>query len=158
MNEILQRVTSELRSIWKYRWIGTAVAWVVVLVGGAALLFVRDRYEASAKIYVDTQTVLKPLMTGLAFQPDIDQQVRMLARTLISHPNVEHILKSPDVGFEQPPPAKLEYAVDKLKDQIKFVPSGPNLYAISYRDVDHQRARRLVEKLVARLDTEAAVR
>ena len=149
MNEILQRVTSELRSIWKYRWIGTAVAWVVVLVGGAALLFVRDRYEASAKIYVDTQTVLKPLMTGLAFQPDIDQQVRMLAKTLISRPTVEQLFKSPSVGLPPPDPLHYDYEVEKLKDKIKLVPSGQgNLYAISYRDVDPQRARRLVETLV----------
>ena len=63
--------------------------------------FFPDRYEASAKVFVDTQTVLKPLMTGLAFQPDVDQQVRMLARTLISRPNVERLMSSPRVGLQR---------------------------------------------------------
>jgi polysaccharide chain length determinant protein (PEP-CTERM system associated) len=149
MNELLQRVQGELRSMWKYRWIGAAVAWCIGVLGGLSLLFVQDRYEASAKVYVDTQTVLKPLMTGLAFQPDVDQQVKMLARTLISRPNVEQIMKSPTVGLPKPEPARYDYEVEKLKDKIKFVPSGSgNLYSISYRDVDPQRARRLVESLV----------
>lgn len=149
MNDLLQRIAGELRSMWKYRWIGAGVAWVIGMLGAVVLLFVQDRYEASAKIYVDTQTVLKPLMTGLAFQPDVDQQVKMLARTVISRPNVEQLMKSPAVGLPAPAPGRYDYEVEKLKDKIKFVPSGSgNLYSISYRDVDPQRARRLVESLV----------
>jgi polysaccharide chain length determinant protein (PEP-CTERM system associated) len=149
MNDLLQRVAGELRSMWKYRWIAAAVAWGLGMLGAVVLAFVQDRYEASAKIYVDTQTVLKPLMTGLAFQPDVDQQVKMLARTVISRPNVEQLMKSPVVGLPAPAPGRYDYEVEKLKDKIKFVPSGSgNLYSISYRDVDPQRARRLVESLV----------
>ncbi|MBK7744621.1 MAG: hypothetical protein IPI40_13670 [Betaproteobacteria bacterium] len=52
-----------------------------------------DKYEASARIYVDTQSVLKPLMSGIAIQPNIDQQVMILSRTLISRPNVEKLVR-----------------------------------------------------------------
>ena len=58
MNELLQRVAGELRGMWKYRWIAAGVAWSIGVLGGLSLLFVQDRYEASAKVYVDTQTVL----------------------------------------------------------------------------------------------------
>ncbi len=77
------------------RWLAATIAWGLALVLGLLVFMMRDRYEASARIYVDTQTVLKPLMAGLAFQPDIDQQVRMLARTLISRPNVERLFQNP---------------------------------------------------------------
>ena len=128
-----------------------AAAWVVALLSMAAVtLVVKDRYEASAKVFVDTQTVLKPLMTGLAFQPDVDQQVRMLARTLISRPNVERLMSSPRVGLRGMSASDQEKTIDRLMREIKVAPSGDaNLFAITYRDINPQRARIVVDELVS---------
>lgn len=135
--------------MWRFRWHGIAAAWVAGLLGMAGVSMYKDRYEASAKVYVDTQTVLKPLMSGLAFQPDIDQQVKMLARTLITRPNVEQLMKSPSVGLPQPTPERMDIELERLKSKIRFESSGAgNLYAISYRDNDPMRARRVVETLL----------
>lgn len=149
MNEAIKRAHHDLRRAWRYRWVGAGVAWAVAVAGGVGVSLIKDRYEASAKVYVDTQTVLKPLMAGLAFQPDIDQQVKMLARTLITRPNVEHLIKSPTIGLETPAKESYDKELDRLKDKIKFVPSGAgNLFSVSYRDVDPQRAQRLVDALL----------
>jgi len=131
---------------WRRRWLAMAVAWPTAVVLGLLVALWPDRYEATARVYVDTQTVLKPLMAGLAYQPDIDQQVRMLARTLISRPSVEHLVDRSDLGMGSKDPADREKVVTRLMDKIKVVPAGAgNLYALSYRDVDPHRARRLVE-------------
>ncbi len=136
--------------MWQRRWVGVAVAWGIALVGASAVYVMRDRYEASARVFVDTQTVLKPLMTGLAFQPDVDQQVRMLARTLISRPNVERLLQSPRIGLQYLSEADREKTIDRLTREIRVAPSGDaNLFAITYRDMNPQRAQRVVEDLVA---------
>lgn len=150
MDTFLTMMRYDVRRMWDRRWLVASIAWALALLFGVLLLFVRDRYEASARIYVDTQTVLKPLMAGLAFQPDIDQQVRMLARTLISRPNVERLYENQKIGLERPAPARYDLAVERLKDAIKVTPSGGgNLFTISYRDDDAGRAQRLVEALVA---------
>ena len=62
------------------------------IAGSVALWAIPQRYEASAKIFVDTESVLKPLMVGLAVQPNVDQQVTMLSRRLISRPNIEKLI------------------------------------------------------------------
>lgn len=137
--------------MWQRRWLGMAAAWAAALLSIATVtLLVRDRYEASARVFVDTQTVLKPLMSGLAFQPDVDQQVRMLARTLISRPNVERLISSPRAGLQNLSPADREKTIDRLTREIKVLPSGDaNLFAITYRDINPQRAQVLVDELVA---------
>lgn len=110
---------------------------------------VSDRYEARARIYVDTQTVLKPLMTGLTFQPDIDEQVRMLARTLISRPNMERLVRMPELRLAAASEARNDEVVSRLMDQIKVAPTtSGNLYEISYRGSSPQGSQRLVEATV----------
>ncbi len=84
MDELIQQAQTALRGMWHRRWIGLAAAWIVAIVGVTAVLRIPDRYEASARVYVDTQTLLRPLMEGLSIQPNIDQQVVLPSRTLIS--------------------------------------------------------------------------
>ena len=95
MQEILELVRSALRGIWMYRWWGLVTAVLVGAVGTAAVWRIPNQYEASARVYVDTQSILKPLMSGLAIQPNVDQQISMMSRTLVSRPNVEKVVKAP---------------------------------------------------------------
>ena len=147
MNQIAEELLIAVRAVWRRRWVAIGVMWAATAVGVAIVWSVPNRYEASARIYVDTQTVLKPLMAGLAFQPDTDQQVKMLARTLVSRPNVDRILK---VTHADPAASGIahEQAVDRMIDRIKVDPSGGNLYVISMRDTDPAAAKAVVAALV----------
>jgi polysaccharide chain length determinant protein (PEP-CTERM system associated) len=154
MDNVLEGFVAKLRRLGrlcsKRRWLALGVSSATV--GAAALLIntVPDRFEATARVYVDTQTVLKPLMANLTYQPDIDQQVKMLARTLISRPNIETLVKTPGLGFNTAAPGELETLVSRLMTEIKVVPtSAGNLYEITYRETSPQRAKRLVEATVA---------
>ena len=149
MNEFTRQAAILAGSVWQHRWMAIAVAWIVALAGALVVWVVPERHEARARVYVDTQTVLRPMMVGLAFQPDIDQQVRMLGRTLISRPNVERLVNNPAIGLDKLEPGQLDAQIETLMKSIKVeLTGGNNLYAISYRDQDPVRARKLVEVLV----------
>ena len=147
MIELVREAQAALHPIWSRRWFAALAAWAVALVGAALVWFVPNRYEATSRIYVDTQTVLKPLMAGLAFQPDIDQQVRMLARTLVSRPNLESLLDRLGGNFVLSGEDR-DKTVDGLMERIKVDPTGGNLYVISFRDTDAGRAQAVVAGLV----------
>src|SRR5262249_29258122 len=114
MDEILREVVGVLRGIWQRRWIGLAVAWVGAIGGAIVVLRIPERYEASSRIFVDTQSVLKPLLSGLAVQPDVNQQVAMLARTLITRPNLEKLIRNADLTIT----IKSEREHDELIDML----------------------------------------
>lgn len=135
------------QTLWSRRWLGIAVAWTVALLAVPIVMVMPNRYEASAQIYVDTQTVLKPLMQGLAFTPDTDQQVRMLARTLITRPNVEKLIEDPRIGMSAGASVSdRERSIAQLMARIKISAAGQgNLFLISYQDTDPVRARRMVD-------------
>lgn len=146
INALLGKFKRYLRGLWHRRWMIAAITWPLAIVLGVVISILPERYEAGARIYVDTQTVLKPLMAGLAYQPDIEQQVRMLARTVITRPNIEHLVDSPELGLASADPKIREKQVSRLLTQIKFAATGSgNYYEIKYRDTNPDLARRLVE-------------
>ncbi|MEW6704308.1 MAG: XrtA system polysaccharide chain length determinant [Pseudomonadota bacterium] len=149
-NQLTKQAMALARAVWKWRWLAVMVAWPVALVLGLAVSLWSDRYEATAKVYVDTQKVLKPLMQGLAYQPDIEQQVRMLARTLLSRPNVEQILVKSGGPTVQQNAIEHERQVTRLMKEIKVEGAGGtgNLYTITYRDKDRVKAQQMVESMV----------
>src|SRR4029077_3999682 len=101
-------------------------------------------------VYVDTETIIRPLLLGLTVQPDMDQMVGMLARTLISRPNLERLIVNAGLDQTVPAPQAREQLIDDLAKRIKVLPAGgKNLFDIVYRDVDPDRSRRVVEELVA---------
>ncbi|CAM4182846.1 XrtA system polysaccharide chain length determinant [Roseateles saccharophilus] len=136
--------------MWKYRWVGLIVAWVTGMVGAVVVFVLPDRYEASARIYVDTQSILKPLMSGLAVQPNVEQQVTMLSRTLISRPNVEKLVRMADLDLKNQSKGQQEATIETVTTNLSIQSSGrDNLYILGYRDSDPETAKRVVQSLVS---------
>ena len=88
-----------LRGMWHRRWIGLAAAWIAAIIGVAIVYEIPEAYEASARVYVDTESLLRPLLAGLSIQPNLDQQVALMSRTLISRPNVEKLVRMADLDL-----------------------------------------------------------
>ena len=150
MNELITQVVATVRSMWRRRWVGLLVAWIVGVVGIVGLLRVPDRYEAAARVFVDTKSVLKPLMRDLAVEPDIDQTINMLARTMLTRPNIELLIGKSHLALGPMSPLDRERTIETLLREIKLSGSGrDNVFSFSYRDTDPIRARLVVEKLVA---------
>lgn len=150
MEALIGQLLIIVRRMWKYRWVGLIVAWVAGVVGAVVVFVLPDRYEASARIYVDTQSILKPLMSGLAVQPNVEQQVTMLSRTLISRPNVEKLVRMADLDLKNQSKAQQEATIETVTSNLSIQSSGrDNLYILGYRDSDPETAKRVVQSLVS---------
>jgi polysaccharide chain length determinant protein (PEP-CTERM system associated) len=149
MDELIKQLSTIFRSMWKYRHLGMAVAWGVSLAGAVGVVLMQDRYEASARVHVDTQSILRPLMNGLAIQPNVEQQVQMLSRTLLSRPTVERLVRSADLDLNAKTKADRDALIDQVTKDIQVRTTGrDNLYTLSYRDTSPERAQRVVQSLV----------
>ncbi len=149
MDELLQQVLGYLRGMWHRRWFGLAAAWLAAIIGVAVVYRIPEKYEASARVYVDTETLLKPLLAGLAIQPSLDQQVTLMSRTLISRPNVEKLIRTADLDLSVKPGPARDALVDNVMKTIQLGGgSSTNLYVISYRDPNAEQARKVVQTLL----------
>ncbi len=169
MDELLRQLIGRLRGMWHRRWIGLAVAWVVGILAVGVALRIPEKYEASARVYVDTQSLLRPLMAGLAIQPNLDQQVALMSRTLISRPNVEKLIHMADMDLRVKSSAEREELIDTMLKQLQLTGNVTNnLYVISYRNASPEKARNVVQSLLTifvesslgdkRLDTRSAMK
>lgn len=150
MQDILNQILGTARGMWKFRWIALAVTWLIAIVGAVAVWRVPDQYEATARVFVDTDSILKPLMSGLAIQPNIEQQITMLSRTLVSRPNLERLVRMADLDLKSHSKADQDALIDRLQKGIQMRTAGSaNLYYMAYRDTEPERARRVVQSMVS---------
>lgn len=150
MEQILIQVRQALRGMWHYRWWGLAAAWVVAAGAFVLMYSTPPKYEASARVYVDTQSILKPLLSGLAVQPNTDQQVALLSRTLLSRPTLEKLVRQNDLDAGLSTKAQVDELMDGLAASIQIRNVGSdNLYTLSFRHRDPDRARKVVQSLVS---------
>src|SRR5678809_838559 len=133
MEELTTQLLVYVKGIWKYRWISVLAAWVVAIAGWVIVYKMPDDYQASARIYVDTQNVLKPLMAGMTISPDLQQQVSIMSRTLISRPNVERVIRMVDLDIKAKNVKEQENLVKDLMSKIQLGAAGrDNLFTIHY--------------------------
>ncbi len=150
MDELLRQLMIHVRGMWRRRWVGLGVAWLVAVVGVGVLYRTPDKYEATARVHVDTQSILKPLMSGLAVQPDVEQQINILSRTLISRPNIEKLIRMADLDLQVKTPRERERLIDELARTLQVRGGGrENLYMIAYRDSNRDEAKRVVQALLS---------
>jgi polysaccharide chain length determinant protein (PEP-CTERM system associated) len=149
MDQVLQQILGYAKAAWHRRWWGVAVAWLVCIVGWTWVMMMPDRYEASARVYVDSQSLLRPLLSGLAVQPNVEQQIKMMTRQLVSRPTLEKVARMTDLDVKAKTPEETEAMLNGLASRISIADAGrENLYTIAFQDPNADLAKKVVQSLL----------
>jgi polysaccharide chain length determinant protein (PEP-CTERM system associated) len=149
MAELTAVILTFLKAIGKYRWYAVFISWVVAVIGWAVVYKLPNDYQASARVYVDTQSILKPLLSGMTTLPNLDQQVVFMRRTLISRPNVERVMRMVDLDLKTSTAKDHEKLVDELMDKIKIIGTErDDIYTITYNNPNPKLGKDVVNSLL----------
>lgn len=148
MHEVLAQLRGYAVGVWRHRWYIVIAAWIISISGWMVIYNIPDRFEATARVYVNTQSLLRPLLAGLAVQPNTNQQVMVMASTLISRPNLEKVARMTDLDLGAKTPAQMESLINGLGERIKLRGIGPDDYTISYENKDPALAKKVVQSLL----------
>ena len=148
MKEQFEALLGLARSAWRFRWFALAIAWLVAIAGSLVVLALPSKYESHAQIYVDTRSVLRPLLQGLAVSPTQDQ-TDVVRRALLARPSLEQVAEKTGLTKRVKTAAGAESLVTDLALSIS-IDGDPSLgfYAISYSDGDPQMAQAVVQVLL----------
>lgn len=134
MQLLLAQIRRYALGVWHWRWLAAGLAWLICLAGWAFVTRIPNVYEANARLYVDADAVLTPLLQGVALENSPVNQVDMLQRTLLSRPNMEKLISKTDLALQISGPSDLERMVHNLAIEIHIIPQTRNLFTISYRN------------------------
>ncbi len=149
IQELLQQLITYLRGIWRYRWIAMVLVWGVTVTGWVVVAKMPDQYKATARIHVDTASLLRPLLGDLAIRPNVGYRLKHMTRTLLSRPNLEKVVRMTDLDITAETPREMEMLLDGLARSVQFGSTRrENLYTISYENKDGEVAKRVVQALL----------
>lgn len=150
MQEVLAQLFTYVWGVWRNRWLALIVAWLIALGGWLWVWQLPEAYVASARVYVDTNSVLRPLLSGLAIQPDIDQRVSMMSQTLLSRPNLEKLMRMTDLDLQANTEAEHEKLMTILSEAVSLTGSrnNPSLYSIAVTHAERDTAKRIARSLI----------
>jgi polysaccharide chain length determinant protein (PEP-CTERM system associated) len=97
MKQELDRVLDEVRSAWRFRWVGLVAAFAVAIIAWSVVFALPDQYAADARVFVDTRTALKPALQGLTTEQNVDAQINYVRQSLLEGPQLEAIAKEAGV-------------------------------------------------------------
>ncbi|MEZ5560434.1 MAG: GNVR domain-containing protein [Pseudomonadales bacterium] len=134
--------------VWNYRWYAVAVTWAICLVGWTYVYLLPNTYGASATVYVDTDSVLKPLLRGLSVESDVMNEVGIMTRTIVSRPNLEAVGREIDLDVKSKTPAEYERRLVSLESRIDISRDRQGLYKIAFQDTNRDTALTVVKSLL----------
>ena len=150
MQHILFNIATQFWGMWRYKAMAITTAWIVCLAGWAFVYALPDQYEASARVYVDTQSVLTPLLRGLTVETDVVSTASVMTRALLSRPNLEKIARETELSIRAKNARERDILLEELQARIRIINARrDNLYWIKYVDRDPQMAKRVVQRLLA---------
>ena len=156
MNEQLAQIYSYLHGMWRYRWTALVIAWAVALAGWMFVAALPSQFKAEAVVYIDTSSVMKPLLKGLAPETDSYDEIKVMSRVLLSRDNLLLVIRETDMDLKVDSPEAREALVKDLASAIVLKGGGTgkkweprsNIYEISYQGTSAKRAYQVVSNLL----------
>lgn len=150
MEDFREQLLFYFDQMWRRRWIALSFAWLVCALGWTFVAFLPDEYASDARIYVDTDSLLNPLLRGIAVDSnqDQDQEVAIMQRTLTSRPNLTQVARMTDLDKTVNDDGAMQALLDDLEQRVAIRAEGPKLFRVSFSDNQPATARNVVQALL----------
>src|SRR4051794_26502761 len=134
----------------RYRWQALGTAWALCILGWIGVAAVPDKFTSATRIYLDTDSMLRPLMKGIAVDTNLLSEVDMMQRTLLSKPNLQRVARLAELDKSLGDDAmKLDDFLNSLAGRIKVTSPAKNLFVLSADDKSPTTAKAIIDALVS---------
>jgi polysaccharide chain length determinant protein (PEP-CTERM system associated) len=147
LQQTIEQIIDYLKGVWIKKRYVMICSWLICPIGFIYVASMPDVYESEARVFVDTRSVLQPLLRGLAIQTNPQQEIAMMVKTLLSRSNLEIIARESDLDITAKNPSEYENLIASLGNDIKLRSGGrDNIYSISYFNPNAEMAKTIVQE------------
>jgi polysaccharide chain length determinant protein (PEP-CTERM system associated) len=148
-NDLRTQLLQYVRDLWRRRWHAIGAAWAICALGWFIVSQLPDTYESSARVYMNADEALTPLLKGIAPDSNVAARLDRLQRTLLSASNMRKLIRMTDLDMRVGDSAARQAMVARLQRNIKVKIQSRSLFTISYTDTDPVLAQSVVSNVLS---------
>jgi len=148
VQETIAEVNDHMRGMWRFRWVALLISWGVAIVGWYFIYLMPNIYEASARVSVDTNSLLPELTKGLTATENLMSEVELVSKAMLTRPNLEAVARETDLDLRAETPQDMELLITGLQRRVRVVAGRDKIFRISYSDANRDKARDVVSSLL----------
>jgi len=118
VEEFAAMLFSVVHGMWRFRWLALCLAWATCLVGWVYVYSMPNVYEASTRIYVDAESMIKRVVGDLTVSDDMTTEINVLTRVLLSQPQLTKTARVTELDLEAITPEDHEELIEDLRQRI----------------------------------------
>lgn len=150
MKDIYYIILDLLRQMWRFRWWSMGAMWLVGLLGGLGVLALPNVYEAKAQFYIDANSRLRDVVSQLGMSPGVSSRVFLVRQAMISRPQIERVVSETGLDAEAENAEDREVVISEVMEKLSLESGrgeeAQNLFTITYRNTDRDKAISVVDK------------
>lgn len=148
MQEQLYEIISYLKGAFKYKWVAIIIAWLLCIVGWIYVSAMPNKYTSTAKVHVETRTMLRPLLSGMTIESDVRGLLRVMQQLMFTKNNLEQIIKLSELSSTTNTARDQENLIESLKKDIHINGGADDMFVIQYEGQNPVQAKKVVQAVL----------
>ena len=148
MQDQLSEILFYVKGTLKYKWLIIITAWLISVAGWVFVSTMPDQYKSVAKVSVDSGTMLRPLLRGMAIQSNTRGLVQVMQQLMFTRPNLEKIAQLAGLDIDSKNESEKQSLIQELKSNVKIAGGRNNIFTIAYESSDPTKAQDIVHAVL----------
>ncbi|MCF7971380.1 MAG: hypothetical protein K9L22_09495 [Methylococcaceae bacterium] len=158
MQDQLAEILFYIKGTLKYKWVIIITAWLICIAGWSFVSTMPDKYQSEAKVNVDSRTMLRPLLRGMAMQANTQGLVQVMQQLMFTRPNLEKIAQLGDLDINSKDEAEKQEIIAELKAAVTITGGRDDIFTIAYEATDAQQSQDIVHAVLTVFSEQAQQR
>lgn len=159
MEEKINKIFALVHSLWAYRWSAMVITWGLALAGWLYVYTIPNVYYAKATVFIDTASIMKPLLKGLAVDTTIKPDLGVVSKTLLNRETLLSVIRETDLELQVRSDEERNALARKLAKTIQLKstqgkkpkrgqPPAADMFEIAYKGKSAEGVYQVVSRLL----------